>query len=69
MQTPLTVVRPGYTAATYTDTSCIVAKQLTPSSTEVLYSGGADVTYASITEWLASFEAPGETMSKLHAPK
>ncbi len=59
-QTPLTVVQPGYTAATYTDTSCIVAKQLTPSSTEVLYSGGPDITFATVAEWLASFQAPGE---------
>lgn len=57
-QTPLTVVQPGYTAATFTDTSCIIAKQLTESSREILYSGGADVTYGTIEEWLASFQAP-----------
>lgn len=53
---PFTYTSPFYTAATYTDAQCIIAKNLTEASTELLYSGGADVTFPTVDAWLATFQ-------------
>ncbi len=55
LQVPFTYTSPFYTAATWTDTQCIIAKNLTEASIELLYSGGADVTFPTVDAWLATF--------------
>lgn len=56
MQTPLTYVAPFQSAAVFTTKECVAGKNLTVGSSQVLYSGGAPVTYPTIAAWLESYK-------------
>ena len=66
-QTPLTYVAPFESAAVFTTKECVAGKNLTVGSTQILYSGGAPVTYPTIAAWLESYKTGMGMHVQIHA--